>query len=615
MLVDHETGEDQIMNARRHLAVFVAFVALAAAASPMRAAEEETFYKAFYLQSEQRDFAAAAKLFETVAASEEVSAEIRQAAKQRLAECREDLAAADLASLMPAESILYFQAANVGAQANSILAALGLVDKDGTAARSNDRLPLEPGLSVPYDFALSPALVREINKLGGLAVAITGFDDRGMPRGVAALHLGGSDLVRGLVETGLQIVTPSDAIGDYPTYRIPVEGQSLWMVKTERLLVLSPSKDEVVAAVERIGGDGAKPSLNTSETFRNATERRGESLIFLWADSQRAAPMIDALMAKEMRPEELMAARTVLNPQSIESATFALGATEDGIRGQAAVRFKPGHQHLLYGLIRTAPIGEDALRLVPAEAAAVAAIGLNPPAGRGDKNEPAESSQLALMDIGRELFANVRSISAFVMPSKSELPEVGVIIYAQDGSKSKDLWTRLMSLPAQFGAVPASAVKETEIRGRKATQYAYPDAPPIFVVQPNDDALVVGTAGAVEASLAALDDGKSLAKQEAGADLMHAATPATSKAVFLRGGQLLKCARPNMGEHERRELAAVEPLLDKLNGSLTVDESENELRVQVQVSGVPRVGDILRAVGGRQAEASQTAKLEPAATP
>jgi hypothetical protein len=269
----------------------------------------------------------------------------------------------------------------------------------------------------------------------------------------------------------------------------------------------------------------------------------------------------------------------------------------------------------LYGLIRTAPIGEDALRLVPAEAAAVAAIGLNPPAGRGNENGSDGASPLALMDIGRELFSNVRSISAFVMPSKTELPEVGVIVYAQDGSKSKDLWTRLMSLPAQFGAVPASAVKEVKIRGRAATQYAYPEAPPIFVVQPNDGALVVGTAVAVEASLAALDDGTSLATQAKGAGFMDGATGATSKAVFLRGGQLLKCARPSMGEHERRELAAVEPLLDKLNGSFTVDEEENELRLQVQVSGVPRVGDVLRAVGGRRAEAAQTAQLEPAATP
>ena len=66
-----------------------------------------------------------------------------------------------------------------------------------------------------------------------------------------------------------------------------------------------------------------------------------------------------------------------------------VGATDGGLRGEAAVRFKPGHQHLLYGLIRTAPIGADALRHVPADAAAVAAIGLNPPTSAG-ADEPAE---------------------------------------------------------------------------------------------------------------------------------------------------------------------------------------------------------------------------------
>jgi hypothetical protein len=275
------------------------------------------------------------------------------------------------------------------------------------------------------------------------------------------------------------------------------------------------------------------------------------------------------------------------------------------------VRLKPGQQHLLYGLIRTAPIGEDALRHVPADAAAVAAFGLNPPMIAGE-GQAAESPQLALMDIGRELFANVRSISVFVMPGKAPVPEVGVVIYAQDGAKSKELWTRLMGMPAQFGVVPTNAVKETEIRGRAVTQYAYPDAPPIFVTQPSAESLVVGTAGAVEASLAALDDGQSLAAHEDGVKLVERVGPATSKAVLLRGGQLLKCAEPTMGEHERRELASIAPLLDDLTASLTVDEDPAELRIRVEVSGLPRVGDMLRAVGGKCALAPPAAELQVA---
>jgi hypothetical protein len=601
------------MNAHRHIALVLALSTAVAAAAGARAAEADAFYKASYLQTEERDFEAAAKLFAEVAESDGAPAEIRAAAKRRLAECRDELAAADLAGLMPAESILYVQVANVGEQTKTILESLGVAGDSAAAADTADRLPIEPGLSVPYDFALSPALVREIAKVGGLAFAITGFDERGVPRGVGVLHLGGSDLVRGLVETGLQVVTPQEAIGDYTTYRIPVEGENLWLAKTERLLILSHSREEVAAAVSRIDGTGSTPSLKESEAFRNAADARGESLVFAWADSQRAAPMVDAIMQKELHGEELIAARTVLNLQSIECASFALGATEGGIRGQAAVRFMPGQQHLLYGLIRTAPIGEDALRHVPADAAAVAAIGLNPPtiAGEGPAVDAHQTPQLALMDIGRELFANVRSISVFVMPGKGPVPEVGVVIYAQDGAKSKELWTRLMGMPAQFGVVPTDAVKETEIRGRAVTQYAYPDAPPIFVTQPSAESLVVGTAGAVEASLAALDDGQSLAAHEDGVKLVERVGPATSKAMLLRGGQLLKCAQPTMGEHERRELTAVAPLLDDLTASLTVDEEAAELRVRVEVSGVPRVGDMLRAVGGKRAE-TPAAELQAA---
>jgi hypothetical protein len=599
------------MNARRRLGILFAVVVAASASGRAFAADEEAFYKACFLQSEERNFTAAAKLFAEVAANADVPRQIRQAAKRRLAECQEELVAADLASLMPAESILYVQLANVGAQAKTIFELLGVANENGTAARSTDRLPIEPGLSMPLDFALSPSLVHEISKLGGFAAAITGFDDRGVPRGVAVVHLGGSDLVRGLIETGLQVVTPSDSIGEYVTYQIPVEGERVWLAKTERLLILSDSREEVAAAIARIDGTASTPRLNQAESFRNAAEARGESLVFVWADSQRAAPMVDALMARELRDEELMAARSALNLHSIESGTFSLGATSGGIRGQAAVRFKPGHQHLLYGLLRTAPIGEDALRHVPAEAAVVAAIGLNPPTASAD-GKPAEPTQLALMDIGRELFGNVRSISVFVMPSKSQVPEVGVVVYAESGEKSKELWTRLMGLPAQFGAIPPDAVKETEMRGRAVTQYAYPDAPPIFVTQPSAESLVVGTAGAVEASLAALDDGQSLAAHADGAKLLKRTGPATSKAVFLRGGQLLKCVQPAMGGNERRELAAMSPLLNDLTASLTLDEEASELRLRVEVTGVPRVGDVLRAVNGARIESASGAELQAA---
>jgi hypothetical protein len=266
---------------------------------------------------------------------------------------------------------------------------------------------------------------------------------------------------------------------------------------------------------------------------------------------------------------------------------------------------------LIYGLIHTAPIGEDALLHVPAAAGAVAAIGLNPPVIAGQASDDS-TPHLSLMDIGRELFANVRSVSAFIMPGDGPIPEIGLVVYAQDGSKSEALWSRLMAMPAQLGAVPASAVQEMEIQGHAATRYAYPDAPPIFVTQPSAESLVIGTAGAVEASLAALENGQSLAAHADGARLFDRVTPATSKAVLLRAGPLLKCIAPSMSEHERRQLAAVAPILDELTASLTIDEEENELRVRVDVTDIPQVGEVLRAVSGHPSESTPAARQQAA---
>jgi hypothetical protein len=584
------------MVAQRPLARMLVLAALAAAAPWSAAAgNEAAFYKACYLESHDRDFAAAAMLFQQAADDANAPAEIRVAAKRRLAECREELAATDMASLMPAESLAYVQLANIGAQAKSILETLGLAGDEAARGDSGQRIPIEEGLSFPVNFALSPALVREIGKLGGAAAALTGFDDKGVPQGVVVVHVGDSDLVRGLVETSMQVVTPNESIEGYPTFRIPVEGGvSLWLAQTERLLVLSPSREAIAAVVGRLKSAPRAASLKESPSFRAAAEAREHSLLFAWADSQRAAPLVMAAMAHELPPQELMAAHAALGLDRIECATLSLGATRGGVRADAAVRFKPGPQHFIYGLLRTAPIGADALRYVPKDAAVVAAIGLNPPtdsraSGKGG------APQIALMDLGRELFANVRSASVFLTASDAKQPEIGVVVYAQDAAKSRELWTQLIGLPAQFGFAPPEAASETKLHGRAATQYAYPGAPPIFVSQASENALVVGTAKAVESALVAAEAG-----DDAGAgNLLKQTGAATSKAVFLQMGPLVRCGAAAAHGPEREKLAAVAPLVDRTTASLTIDEEPTELRVRVELAGVPRVSDVLQAIASQ----------------
>jgi hypothetical protein len=206
------------------------------------------------------------------------------------------------------------------------------------------------------------------------------------------------------------------------------------------------------------------------------------------------------------------------------------------------------------------------------------------------------------MDLGREFFANVRSATVFVTPGSSQLPEIGLVVFAQDADKSRELWTQIMGLPARLGFAPAEAAGETDVAGHKAMQYMYPGAPPIFVSQPSDDALVVGTAGAVASALAAADADEG----EGATRLLAHANDATSKAVFLQFGPLVRLGAMHARGNEREMMTAVAPLLDEATASFTVDEDVNELRVRLEVSGVPRVADVLQTVvGGRAAAASQ----------
>jgi hypothetical protein len=589
------------MNAGRRMVVLAA-LAVAVQAARGVAAESEPYYKACYLQSEERDFAAAAELFAQAARDEDAPPELRVAAERRLAGCREELAAADLAGLMPADSIAYVQFANIGAQAKTLLETLGLAGQPPTSAASGQRIPIERGLSLPVDFALSPALVREIAKLGGVAAALTGFDERGLPQGVVVVHLGDTDLVRGLVETGLQVVTPEESIEGYRTFQIPADDMTLWMIETERLLVLSPSRDQVGAVAARLKQPGAGESLKDARSFRAVGDARENSRLFAWADSERAAPLVYAAMQRDMAPQEFAAASAVLNLPQIDCATFALGAVEGGLRAEAAVRLKPEGQHLLYSLLRTAPIGADALRHVPREAAITAAIGLNPPAS-SEPTEKGATAPLALMDLGRELFANMRSATVFVTPGGGPLPEVGVVVLARDAAKSHELWTQLMGLPARLGAMPADAASETQLAGRKAMRYQYPDAPPIFVSQPSDDALVIGTAAAVENALAAADSSGDGAE----GSLLERANEATSKALFVQFGPLVRFAAGHASGAERDRLTALAPVLDEATASLMIDEHPSELRIRLEVAGVPRVSDVLRSFGAAQSPGEQQA--------
>ena len=63
------------------------------------------------------------------------------------------------------------------------------------------------------------------------------------------IHPGDCDLLRGAIETGVQLLEPGEAIEGFKTYRIRDLG---WVTLTARLVLVSDSREGLTAAVGRL---------------------------------------------------------------------------------------------------------------------------------------------------------------------------------------------------------------------------------------------------------------------------------------------------------------------------------------------------------------------------
>ncbi len=181
------------------------------------------------------------------------------------------MALVSFAALMPADVMAYAELDQPGEHIERILKMIGLVREPGEAApAAGPPVPLGDGLYLPTDLTVSPALVKELKKLRGAAIGVTSISEQGMPAGLAVVHPGDCDLLRGVIETAVQVLEPGEPIEGFKTYRIPDFG---WVMLTARLVVASDSRDQLAAAVTRLH-DPDSDSLAKRKEFQRARTRK-----------------------------------------------------------------------------------------------------------------------------------------------------------------------------------------------------------------------------------------------------------------------------------------------------------------------------------------------------
>lgn len=588
-------------------------------AAPRAIAQEPpaapSFERGFYLQQHEGDLQAAAAAYEQTLADEALPAELRREAERRLAECREDLAAADLARLMPENALVFAELSRPGDHLAKLASMAGLVRMPGQiepqpgAPAAGEAMRLGPGVAFPRDFAISPALFDSLKQVRGAAAAMTALPRHGPPGGLVVIHPGDASLLRGIVETAAQFLEPAESIAGHKTYRLGPGGRDqAWLAVTTRLLVLSFDREQLAGALERLGASTSE-SLATQADFGRVQADRENSLLFVHVNGPRMRAAI-----KELHGAEPPQVNAVLDLDHLEGLTAALRTTQDNVNLEVKLTLTAGQRNLVYSLIRTAPLSQRSLAHVPQGAALVALLGLNPTGPAIEAGSPSASDAapqaVAAMDLGRELFGNLEELAFFVAPAEQPgLPQLGVVLAVRDAAKSEALWGQLLALPALF-APQLQPPRDVTIEGRAGKQYLLPDAPPLALVRLEGSAIVGGTESAVAAAVRT-SEGNRLTDDPQFRPLLGSLTPDSSKALLVHVGRMLKVAGGVDRGSDGPKLAKVGALLDRLAVVVVTHEGPTELVLKAAVSGLPNVPKLVEALAAPRAGRAEVSGAVP----
>lgn len=288
--------------------------------------------------------------------------------------------AREVASAIEPEAALYLElsgleeqlamldqlARRAGYESGSVLLQQLLRGQVGTATM--------PGMAT----LLTPAMLAEFGRIGGVAMGFREFPAQGKPGAWAAsLQFGRSLSMRNFVMFVLASGAPTMESRDgWVQYSLSSEVEAALL---DDALILASPRGSVGEAVAR--WRGASKSLADVPAFRaEASKRRqgGGLMVYIpWAPLDRA---IANAQSPEERPGYELG-RRVLGLDSYEDLWATAKLTPRGARAEVALRLK-GDECAAYRLVRTAALDRALLRYIPADALACAAMTLTEGAGR-----------------------------------------------------------------------------------------------------------------------------------------------------------------------------------------------------------------------------------------
>jgi hypothetical protein len=429
----------------------------------------------------------------------------------------------DPAEVLPAKTIAYAELRQPGQFAKEVASlfegsALGNVPDSLAQLFDGHERPRHLEGVGAVGLLFSPEVIREVRRLRGAGIALTGMGRMG-PEWVAIVLPGDSNgpafLLRVFLSTGpvrpagqfegvrlYQLVMGGSRIRppeprpefsprekprprdgerdrdersvreDRPPQEAREEGPPLGPVfaLTDEALLIG-SVDAVKDVVRRVKGKAKEESLADSKTFNNVRKEVGDQPgVFVYADVAGAMTLLPKELPGIGRHdlEALHAFKELINPKAFQTLAYDLGLEKGTLRYRKLAVLDPKEKSPLLDLLPTAAVPKDLLQFTPPDTVLAAALANNNAKERWDKFLKLADS-IAKLGGGRD-----RSPSEEVERMEKQL---GIDI-------GKDVLGRITGVAFAMGNPMDAPVKRTEKKGENFRSVSVEvQIPLVFVVR------------------------------------------------------------------------------------------------------------------------------------
>jgi len=606
------------------ISILVALARIATAESVANPTAD--LYKACYLEQNQRDYAAARTIFDHLAADDAAPEPLREEARRHAEHCRDELAADNMASLVPPNVMAYIEVRKPLALAAELAESLGLAGRDIRAALAG-RPDTESSLpfNIPREITLSPALVDALNSFGGFAVALTDMKSEEHPEGVAIVHHGNCTLMKGILETAVQFAPTTKKIAGLPTFKW--ENKAVGVL-TDSLLIVGSNRSLVEGAVARLEGRETD-SLASRDDLKEINARRAGAMLFAFADAQSCLKQIKAMHIKtDHDRREYAEADAFVDFEKLRWACFSFGVHDRRIAAELTVRLADDHRCLVYDLIRMPSMTRRTFGFVPGDAVGFAGIGLNPPTGLAPRNSDEqlrETTRVSGLDILREIFGNMQEATGFALPgggatykstrrhgdttinSNTNVPDAGLVIASNDVARSAALWDRILAIPARMQNESGGA-ETIDVQGTSARAYHLPEGVKVFMAEADDCLIITTTKNALRRALQAHKNKKTIETDPVMQAALKNAPRDASFILIAHGGRAASMAANQADMPARMPLNIASESLKETVFWVGIGEGPSEFSFRIGLTGLPDLNSVIQKVGPLANMAAQFAQ-------